>query len=309
MPGKMCRISRVAAPVALAFSLAWLCACKPSADAKATAQQMQAVAQDMTGYYATLVQTSHDTESLEQIQSVLLGIPVGTQDIQQIQTTQIEMQKRLDMAKSLQSLAAAFANLGGPATSADVSASANRLASEMVSLQVVPSGPPIPAALGKAASFLIRAFQKHDEKKIAASLAPTLDGISKLFAEEKPAYEALYATSTALAASLASLSVQKGWVDEGLLLKPALQPFGLQPLQPAPPGSLTDLQQEAQRRITLGVARRTEEQKQASDGLQQALLTMAKRMHELAAGHPMQERGNPSTLADVEAWLSQLGLQ
>ncbi len=282
-------------------------ACKTSTDAAAAALQMQSTSQALAAYYASLSKIVEDTGSLEMLQSSLLNVPVGSQDIAQIQATQQEIQHRATLAKTLQSLSAALAKLSGSSTQADVSASANKLASELVSIQALPSGPPIPDALGKAGSLLTRAFQEHDERKAAKAMDGTLSAVSKLFTTEKPVYESLYATYIPLAASLASESVRQKWVDESMLLQPALRPFGLSSVT-IPPQNLNDtLKHYALQRIQLQTRQLTDEQAAASDGMDQALQEMVRRIHRLARDKAMSERGNPVSLVNVESWLSQLG--
>ena len=291
----------------LLFGFALISACKTSEDATAAASQMAAASQDLASYYSALSQVIDNTTKLEQLQSALLGTPFEPQDIAQLQDTQQEVQKRANLAKTLQSLSSDFSKLTGSTATSDVSASANRLGAELVSIKALPTGPPVPDALGKAGKIIILLTQEHDERKMAASLDSTVSAVSKLFTAEKPAYESLYTTYLVLAGSLAKESIKRNWVNESVLLTPALQPFGLSPSAASPEQSLsTVLNSYARQRITTRTVSQTAAQQKASEGMDQALQEMSKRMHKLATERAMSLRGDPVTLPDVENWLSQL---
>lgn len=268
---------------------------------------MAATSQDLASYYSALFQVIDNTTKLEQLQSALLGTPFEPQDIAQLQDTQQEVQKRANLAKTLQSLSSDFSKLTGSTASSDISASANKLGAELVSIKALPAGPPVPDALGKAGKIIILLMQEHDERKMAASLDSTVSAVSKLFTAEKPAYESVYATYFVLAGSLAKELIKRNWVDERGLLIPALQPFGLSPPAVSPEQNLsTVLNGYARQRIATRTVSQTAAQQKASEGMDQALQEMSKRMHKLATEKAMPSRGDPVTLPDVENWLSQL---
>lgn len=290
----------------LLFCFGLISACKTSKDAVATASQMSTTSRDLASYYSALSQVIDNTSKLEQLQSSLLGTPFEPQDIAQLQDTQQEVQKRANLAKTLQSLSSDFSKLTGSTDSSDVSASANMLGAELVSIKALPTGPPIPDAIGKAGKIIVLLIQEHDERKMAVHLDNTVSAVSKLFTAEKPVYESLYTTYFVLAGSLAQESIKRNWVDESVLLTPALQPFGLSPTAVSPKQNYsTVLNGYALQQIATRTVSQTAAQQKASEGMGQALQEMSKRMHKLATDKAMPLRGDPVTLPDVETWLSQ----
>jgi len=193
-------LSRQCAMFAVCMGL--LVGCKTSVDAAATATQLSTTSQDLAAYYGAMSGIIEDSASLGELQSSMLGTSFGPQDIVLYQDTELELQKRAALAKSLQALATAFSQLSGSTAASDVSTSANNLATELVSIKALPSGPPIPDALGQAAKAIVTLIQERQERKATALLDGLILEISKLFSAEKPIYESLYATYFALADSL-----------------------------------------------------------------------------------------------------------
>jgi len=140
----------------------------------------------------------------------------------------------------------------------------------------------------------------------------TITAVSKMFTAEKPVCQSLYTTYFVLAVSLAEESIKRNWVEETGLLTPALQPFGLSPAAVTPAAGTpaqdlsTVLSKYAQQQLATQAAAQEAAQQKASEGMDQALQEMQKRIHALATGSAMPSRGSPVSLAEVEAWVSKL---
>lgn len=298
--------------LSLFLCLGLMSACKTSEDATAAASQMATTSQDLVAYYSALTQVMDNTVKLEQLQSSILGTPFEAQDLTQLQQTEQELQKRSDLAKSLQSLSSGLTKLTGSTADSDVSTAANKLTTELVTIKALPKGPPLPAALGEAAQAIAMLLRERDERKAAAQMDSTIAAVSKMFTAEKPVYESLYTTYFVLAASLAQESIKRNWVEESGLLSPALQPFGLSPATTelaagAPAQNLSAvLNSYAQQQLSTQAASLEAAQTKASDGMDQALQEMSKRIHALATENAMSLRGSPVSLADVDAWVTKL---
>ena len=294
----------------LCFGL--MSACKTSDDATAAASQMATTAQDLASYYSALATVMDNTIKLEELQSALLGTTFGAQDLAQLQQTKEEIQKRSNLAKSLQSLSAGLTKLTGSTAAADVSTAANSLGTALSTIKEIPNGPSLPAALGEAGQVITRLVEEHDERKAAALMDGTISAVAKMFTAEKPVCQSLYTTYFVLADSLAEELLKRNWVDEAGLLTPALQPFGLSPATVVPAASTaaqdrsTVLSKYAQQQLATQAAAQEAAQRKASEGMDQALQEMSKRIHTLATEKAMPSRGSPVTLADVEAWASKL---
>lgn len=298
-------VTRTALCLLLCFEL--MNACKTPDDATAAASQMATTSQDLVAYYSALTQVMDNTIKLNQLQSALLGTAFGSQDLAQLQETRLGIQQRANLAKTLQSLSANLSKLTGSTAASDVSTSANKLGTELVTVKALPKGPPISTALGDAGQAITLLIKERDERKAAVLLNSTISAVSKQFTAEKQVYESLYATYFALAASLAQESIKRNWVEESSLLTPALQPYGLSPSAGPQAQNLSIvLNSYAEQQIATLSASQVAAQQKATEGMDQALQEMSKRIDELATGKGMHSRGSPVSLADVEAWLSHL---
>ena len=297
-------------------------ACKTSEDATATASQMATTSQDLVAYYSALTNVMDNTIKLEQLQNAFFGTPFDSQDLEQLQQTEQELQKRSDAAKALQSLSASLSKLTGSTVNSDASTAANKLAAELVTIKALPTGPPVPAATSLAAQAITMLVKEHDERKAAAQMDSAVSAVSSMFTAEKPAYESLYNSYIELAGSLALESIKRNWVDESGLLMSALQPFGLSagactsaagvPAADAKAAGVPSqnrsavLNSYAQKQLLTQIASQKAAQTKASEGMENALREMTKRIHALATENAMSMRGSPVSLADVEAWVAKL---
>ena len=309
----MRRLYRINRHVVLLLCLICLSSCKTSDDASAAAKQLAATATDLANYYATLSQVTTATITLGGLQNTLLPhgdvLPFSDANRALSNTTLAEIQKRSDLAKTLEDVSTAFSNLIGSTAPTDVSNAASKLGSELTTLKALPSpsGSPIsiPSAIDDAGKLIVSLIQQHEERKAAPGLDATANALKELFAKEQEAgaYDSLYHTYLTKAASLAKYSIEKNWVDETSVLGPALQPFGLTgklnsksdaaPLQAAAEAEIDETTQ------TLDAAHQ-----KASAAMLQAITDMGTRMHQLATEDRMPSRGAPVTLTTVENWIN-----
>jgi hypothetical protein len=290
----------------LAIFLGAAAGCKISQDATAAAAQLASTSKDLSGYYKAMSGVVEDSIQLGRLQSALLGTPFGPQDVAVEQETIDELQKRSALASSLQNLSSAFSSLTGSTAPGDVATSANNLATQLVTIKALPSGPPIPELLGQAAKAIVLLVQERQERKAAKELDGLVAGVAQLFKSEEPVYESLYATYFALAGSLAKESIKRNWVDGSGLLHPALKPFDLAPAAAAAASINTSLEGYLQQSLASQATEREASQHKATEGMDEALQEMSKRIHQLATEKSLLAIGNPPTLADVEAWLLQV---
>ncbi|MBT9331563.1 hypothetical protein [Paracidobacterium acidisoli] len=294
---------RLAAPVlGLAAALTLTTACKTSEDAAAAASQMTTTARDLAGYYARMDTVVVDTIELNRLQSVLLGTTFNDQDVAQLKQTEQEIGKREDLARNLRDLSASFTKLTGATSAKEVATASNRLGSALSSISSLPGGSALPAALATAGKEVEALAQEHREREAGKALDATASAVSELFRQEQPAYDALFMQNLVLAQSLAAELLKRGWVNEGELLSPILQPFHL-----APPQSSPEIHQKlmpyAQQQLATQMAALTAAEKKATDGMTKALDEMSERIHQLASDKAMDKRSTPLTLADVEKWI------
>jgi hypothetical protein len=160
--------------------------------------------------------------------------------------------------------------------------------------------------LGQAAKAIVLLVQERQERKAAKELDGLVAGVAQLFKSEEPVYESLYATYFALAGSLAKESIKRNWVDGSGLLHPALKPFDLAPAAAAAASINTSLEGYLQQSLASQATEREASQHKATEGMDEALQEMSKRIHQLATEKSLLAIGNPPTLADVEAWLLQV---
>jgi hypothetical protein len=288
-----------------------LSCCQTSDDATAAAKQLAATSADLASYYSALSQIVTANVALGDLLNSLLPHtpefpPFTEANRARLMTTSSELQKRADLAKTLQDVSTAFSNLTGSKTSTDVSNAASKLGTELKTIKSLPEGPAMPSAMDPAGKLLETLVQEHEEVKIARELDPTMSALEMLFSQEKPAYDSLYQTYLNLAAVLATQSIEKGLVDEGSVLAPALQPFGLtgQHSSAADPADTSALRALAGAQVDTKNKSLVVAHNAASDAMLKAITEMSKRMHQLATDGRMPSRGAPVTLTTVEHWIS-----
>lgn len=297
--------------------------CKTSDDAKAASEQTAKAAKDLSAYYATIDEAVTNTDAIEKLQQAIDGTPYTAQDEARLKTLHEEISKRAAMAKAMSDLSDAFAKYTGSTAAQDIADAASNLGTELVAINALPSGPPIPETLGAAGRALAELVQTHKEREIATTMAKTLASVEDLFSKEKPLYEQVYEESLKPAAIVAREMVERGYADKGPLLDAAMQPFGLQAritgdvapqqeqLAATPNADACDAKDIPCRLRAFAIAeiKRKEAslvdgQSKASDAMQQALAEMTKRMQQLSTGKTMSARTAPPGLDSVEQWLS-----
>jgi hypothetical protein len=286
--------------------LTFLISCRTSDDAVAAATQAATTAADLTSYYSAMSQIIAGDVALMQLDTTLRGVPFAAEDRTALSTTASELQKRAELASSLQALSTAFSNLTGSSAPTDVSNAASKLATELTTLKPVklPSASPVslPSAIGDASKFILSMVQQHQERKLAPALDKTFAALKETFTAENDVYDSLNKTYLALAGALAKVCIEKNLVDNTSLLSPALQPFSLAARGSTDADAL--LRDAAKAQIDQASHNLTDAHAKASAAMLQAITEMGTRIHTLATGAPMTSRGAPVTLTTVEGWIN-----
>jgi hypothetical protein len=294
-------MTRPALVVLSALLFCSVSACKVSDDAIAASQQMTSTASTLNDFYSTLEDAVSDTITLYELDAALSGIPFGNNDRQLQQTTLKELENRKHMAASLAKLAASFAMLTRNSSAADVDKSATALGNELVTIKALPSGSPVPDALGQAGNVLMQLVQQHDEKKAARAMDETLRAIGDLFEKEKPTYDSIARMHIRQASQVAKDLIDANDVDYSSMLTPALKPFSLSAL-PSNPTLQTQLKPLALSRLDTAAGTAAQKEEKASAAMLDALREMSSRVHLLATEKPMPIRAAPFSLKLVEDW-------
>lgn len=278
-----------------------LTACKVSQDAIAASQQMTATASALSDYYTAVNASVTDTISLYELDGARAGIPYGDEDRKLQQATQAELQKRVELAASLAKLANSMATLTNSTAASDVQTAATALGNELIAVNALPGGSPIPDAVGKAGNFLIQIVQQHEEKKAALAMDATLKALAEMFEKEKPAYDSITRVHDQEASVVAKDLILADAVDPSPMLTPALKPYALTALPPSAKLQ-SELKTLALARLQIATAAATKNEEAASAAMLASLVEMSSRIHLLATEKPMPIRGNPFSLTLVENW-------
>ncbi|HZU10212.1 MAG TPA: hypothetical protein VFA02_09945 [Pseudacidobacterium sp.] len=287
------------------FLLGAAVSCRTSQDAQTAATRLTATAEDLHLYYVSLSKVVEQHEKLERLQNALLGVPLDQQDLDQLKTAHEEIEKRAEIAKSLADLAQAYSELTNSQAAEKVALSAENLGSALSGIKQLPGSSHAPEALKRAGNLLVTLAQKHDQRKMAQAMDPTITGLSEMFSEEKPVYGSIHRTYIGLAQSLALELVRRHQIDARSLLLPALRPFGLPPGESGEnlsPGLQAYAQQQIQERGQSEIAAHNA----ASTYLDEALKEAAKQIHALASGEHLPPAPPQPYKSSVERWTAML---
>lgn len=262
---------------------------------------MTATASALSDYYTAVNGAVTDTVSLYELDGALSGIPYGEDDRKLQQATQAELQKRVELAATLIQVASSMATLTGSKAASDVQTSATALGNELIAVNALPGGSPIPDAIGKAGNLLLQVVQQHQEKKAALAIDATLKALAELFEKEKPTYDSILRMHDQEASLVAKDLINANAVDPSPMLTPALKPYALAALPPAPKLQ-RDLKNLALARLQTATSAATKKEEAASAAMLASLVEMSSRVHLLATEKPMPLRGNPFSLKLVEDW-------
>lgn len=280
-------------------------ACKVSDDAAAASQQMTSTSAGLSTYYGAVADSLTDTISLNELNLSLFGVPFDDSDRKQIEQARAEILRRKELAQSLASLSSSMSVLTNSKAPSDVETSATSLGKEMVNIKALPSGSPVPEALGKAGNFLIEMVQQHEEKKAAKAMDGALSALGDLFAKEKAVYDSLARQHIFLAKTVATSLIKHQVVDPTPMLQPALKPFNLTSVTPDEHLQST-LLKLAESRLGTSAEDGNQREADASAAMLKALQEMSSRVHLLATEKPMPFRGNPFSLKVVESWAASV---
>jgi Arc/MetJ family transcription regulator len=297
----MTGMKKLCSALVLSSLIGSVTACKVSDDAIAASQQMASTAIALNAYYSALDAAVGDTISLYELDGAVSGIPFGDTDRKLPEATRAELRKRKEMADSLAKLASSMSTLSNSKVASDVETSATQLGNELIAVQALPGGSPVPDALGKAGNFLLQIVQQHDEKKAARAMDESLKAVGDLFEKERTTYDSIARTHDREASQIAEGLIKSNAVDASPLLTPALKPFNLTALPPS-----LDLQAKlktlALTRLQHAAEGATQKEEAASTAMLACLREMSSRVHLLATEKPMPLRGNPFSLKLVEDW-------
>lgn len=301
---ELVRQIRLAAIVFLC-GLIFATGCKTSEDAAAAATQMSATAKSLADYYAALETILDNTDQVYILNAQLYHKPYNPENRQLLKSNQDELDKRIKLATDFSTLAAEFAQLTGSTASADVSASALKLQTEVTSLASINASKREQGILKAALGLLVTAIQEHKERKAARAIGDFATGLNTLFVKEAPVWTSVDQVFNAVAGVLATNLVDDNATDNSGLFKVALGPFGL-----VPAASSADFNSKlaplAKDRIASRKAQLNASFDQATVAMAKSLDEMSKRIHLVADDKPMSFRVPPLTLATVEKWADQV---
>ena len=295
-------MSRPALVVFSALLFCSLSACKISDDAIAASRQMTSTASTLNDYYSTLEDAVTDTIALYELDAALSGLPYSDNDRKQQVATRDELENRKHMAIALAKLATSFETLAKNSSSNDVDKSATALGNELIGLKALPSGSPVPDAIGKAGNALMQIVQQHEERKAARTIDQTLEAVGDLYEQEKPVYDSIARTHIRQASEVAKSLINANQVDYSTMLAPALKPFSLAAL-PSNATLQTQLKPLALSRLDTATTAAVRKAEKASTAMLDALREMSSRVHLLATEKPMPIRDAPFSLKLVEDWI------
>jgi hypothetical protein len=287
------------------FLLGAAVSCRTSQDTKTAASRLAGTAEDLHLYYVSLSKVVEQHEKLERLQNALLGVPLDQQDLNQLKTAHEEIEKRAEVAKSLAELAQAYSELANSQAAEKAAQSAENLGSALSEIKQLPGSSYAPETLERSGNLLVTLARKHDERKMAQAMDPTITGLSEMFSQEKPVYGSIHRTYIGLAQSLALELVRRHQVDARSLLLPALKPFGL------PPGESGEnlspgLEAYAQQRIHERGQSEIAAHEAALTYLEEALKDAAKQIHTLASGEHLTPAPPQPHKSSVERWTAML---
>ena len=266
---------------------------------------MTTPAQDLSDYYSALARIVDDQVKLERLQKALLGTPLDNQELAQLHDIHEELEKRAGAAESLGKLAAAYTELTGLKTPADVSEAAASLGSKLSAIEQLPGASTAPPLLPNAGKALAQLALQHDERKLAAAMDPTMAALAQTFTQEKPAYDSINRTHIGLAQSLALELIKRHQADPGDLLAPALQPFGLASRMPED-HIPQELEEYAREQIHSQGDEEIASHEKASAAMEAALKELSEHMHEFATQGHLAGKLPPLKLTVVELWTKQI---
>jgi DNA mismatch repair ATPase MutL len=279
--------------------------CKTSEDAAAAATQMSATAKSLSDYYAALDTILTNTDKLYILNEQLLSKPYTAENRQLLKNNQAELAKRVTLAADFSTMAAEFAKLTGSTATADVSASATKLETEVESLASVKASTGEQNMLKSALELFVKAIQERKEREAARAISDFSKGLTALFIKEGEVWNSVETNYTTIAATLAVYLVDQDATDSSWLLKVALDPFGLTPATTSS-NLRTQLTPLAKQQIETRTKALDESYLKATDAMTKSLQEMTQRIDAVAEDKPMAFRMPPLTVALVEKWATQI---
>ena len=202
-------------------------ACDSSTKAATAAARLTVTAQQLSDYYTDLSKQVGDSVTLNQIQAEMLKLPFDDSDLQRLNLTQQELDKRAALARALGTLASAYGALAGSKSVADIDAAANALAAQCAEIKGLPGGAAIPDVLAQAGELLVEHIRARKLRESSEAISQVVTAIDTMFEREMPVYESIDKTRIMLAESLALQLLKQDLVDVNPVLAPALKPFDL----------------------------------------------------------------------------------
>lgn len=214
--------------------LGLLTACKTSDDATRAANQLTSVSQQLSAYYTGLSTQTQDSITLIQIQETVMELPPSPAAKTALDTTRVELDKRVALAKAVANVATAYSALAGSKSAGDIATAASGLAEQCSSIKPLPGGPAIPDTVGQAGQMLVDAVRERKLRQSSQGVSKAVAAVATMFRGEIGIYESINSDRLMVAAQVAEhLVTRENFVDTGVLLSPALKPFDLSASIPA----------------------------------------------------------------------------
>ena len=285
-------------------------ACNTASDAKTVATQLAATATALSSYYTALHTEIVNTDQLNNLEQGVVGLPYDAQTRASIMDTAAEIQKRVDLANSISTLAASLTQLTTSTGAADASTAAGKLASAVASIK--PLAPiltaPVQAGMTAAIQGIATAIQQHKIREAARHIAEFLDNFNKLFAAEEPACQTINDQYVDLSGTLSGWFVANGQTD------PAAYSSAMAKMVLAPYGLTAKVDAATQARIAatlkLFIEHKSIDLKAAhtaaGKAMEDALADVEVRTADVAANKPLPAGLTPPSLDTVNQWAATL---
>jgi hypothetical protein len=294
----------------LLLCLGFVSACNTSSDAKAVATQLAATATALSNYYTALHTESVNTDQLNDLNLGVLGVPYDLQQRAGFMDQAAEIQKRIDLANNISTLATSLTQLTTSNGAADASTAAGKLGSAVASIKPLTSivTTPVQAGMTAATQGIVTAIQNRKTREAASQIATFLDNFNKLFVAEEPVYKTINDQYVDLSGILSSWFVRNGQTDpaaySSALAKTALAPYSL--TAKIDPATQTKIAATTQMFIDQKKADLKASQIAAGNAMEDALADIAARAADVAANKPLPSGLTPPSLNIVNQWAATL---
>ncbi len=266
---------------------------------------MAETAKGLADYYTAVDTLLARTDSVYLLNDALYHKPYTPGNRELLKRNRAEVATRAVLATDLAEVATELSALSGSTAPADVQTAATKLATDSMTLANTTMSTSAQGAFGKAVGILVAAVQEGKEREAARAMDGVAQGLVDLFVKEEPVWRSIEEVYSSVGGTLAGNLADDGTIDNAALLRPALQPFGLEP--GLPPAQLrTELIPVAKEQIRAHQASADADFASATAAMELSLKEMERRVHLLGEDRPVPFRDAPLTLADVKRWVAQV---